>query len=304
MQTFMRLYENLHLFPQMPSCLVNIQPYGIRPQLAVKVSETIQKSFSVTMGRFNQTNSPQNRSHPSKNIEPLTVLAIGGNTQPHTTFGPSSTQPGMQGKPRFIFKNNSLPRLKILKFFLMPSETLWLLLAEPANRCNSPFLNGSPIDEASTEPDALLSLCQSVDSGEPPGSGHPTEFDLSQNLGETFLTDPPIRRQSSDPIEEGVQAWVLFLRLPPLLGLLCASIDSNSDASAPIPRLSTPDAAPPISATKPLSLTRYRPLGFFGQRTKNTLGLLRDASKLMLVSSCLKHFTPILYVSRYLLRLY
>ena len=124
-----------------------------------------------------------------------------------------------------------------------------------------------------------------------------------QNLLGTFLIATPIRRRFSGSIEGDDQTWVLFLMPLLLLCLLCASIDSNSDASSLILRLSIPDADPPISAREPLSLCRYRLPGFFGQRPKDAPCLLLGVLRLMLGFAWLICNIRKPYMSSYLLRL-
>lgn len=280
MQTFMSLYKNLNLFSLMPFCLINIQPYCISPQPPIKIIKAIQKSLSIAICRSNHTNTTQKGSNPAKNIEPLMVLAIGRDFKAHPLFSPSSAQSGMQSKTRFIFKNNGLVRLKSLKFFLTPFEIFRLLLSGTADRSNWHFLNDSLTDEANIEPVSPLSLPQNGVSGELPVSGHPTELDLYQNPKETSLNDVLIGLPFLNLADKDDQVWLWVVTLLILLRLPCASTDSNSGVSNPIPRLSIPDADPPVSAIEPLSLFQYRLPESFVQRLKDNHGLLRDALKL------------------------
>ena len=270
----------------MPSCLVYIQPYCIPSKLTINIFKTIQESFSITIWCSNHTDTTQERSNPTKNVESLMMLTICGDTQPYSLFSPASPQPWMQSEPSFILKNKSLFRLKILKFFLMPSETLWHPLSELVDKNNWHFSNCSLTDEANTVPDAPLSLCQNASPDELPMLDHPIELDLYQNPVGTFLYAVPVLLLLPGLIEKDDQSWISFLMPLILLRLLCASTDSNFDASVLKLLLSIPDADPPISAIEPLSLCLYRLQEFSEQTPKDALGLLRDALRLNLDFSC------------------
>lgn len=279
-QALMRLKKNLDLLAPVPSSSVNIKPDRIAFQGAIKMSQAIQKAFSVTFWRFNQATFPQKRRNPAKNIEPHTMVAGSRDTHPSSLLCPYSAKAGMQSKSSFIFKYNCLMWLKRLKFFLKLSGISLPLLNVPGYMNIRHVSGNTPVDEANTEPGELLSLRQNAVLGEAQAWDRPIEPDLSQHLKDSSPDPSPASGEYGGLTAKGVRfgVWPLMPLSP--VRLLCASRDSSSDASNPIPRLSIPDADPPISAIGRLSLNPSLPPGPPKHRLSDALGLHRDASKI------------------------
>jgi hypothetical protein len=277
MQSPVCLNETVNRVSLMPSRPIHIEPNRITTKPLVQVTQTPKESLPVTAGVVHHAPTSKQRSHPSKHIQPLPMLTRGGNTQPLPNLRPPNAKSRMKGKPCFILKDNRLPRLQGLKFFLKSGEIAWPL------RCALEDTNTRPVSAdiltgaSKTGPVELSALSQTGALSGPLMWGHPTEPDSAQTLKVTALSDLPIPvapwelSERDAPVALSVPESLALARLP------CASTDSNSDASSPEPRRSIPDAAPPVSAAKPLSSSPQRLPGLAEPWRANALGWPPDA---------------------------
>jgi hypothetical protein len=277
MQASVCLNETLNRFSLMPLSPVHIELNRIPAKSLVQVAQTLQESLPVTVGVAHHAPSSKQRSHPPKHIQPLSMLARCGNTQPLPNLPPTKSESWMKGKPCFILKDNRLPRLQALKFFLKSGEIAWPL------RCALEDTNTRPVSAdiltgASTPvPVELSALSQTGALSGLLRWGRPTEPDSAQTLRVTALSELPIPAAlwalsgRDAPAALSGPASLAPARLP------CASKDSNSAASSPKPRQSIPDAAPPVSAAKPLSSSLQRLPGLAEPWRANALGWPPDA---------------------------
>ena len=275
-------YKTINLFPLMPSGPIYIQPYREASQMATKMLQTGQESFSVSMRPSDHPPSAQQRSHPSKQIQTLAMLARRRNPQPASSLCPSYPQTRVQGKPRFVFKNDGFFRSQRLDFFLRFVQIPWPLHFVLGGKCTQRVSSDTPIGASKTEPDEPLTLSRSVFSGERPRSDRPTEPDLVQILMETFPSVLPILGEPSGLNGRDVLAFLPVLKTLIPARPLCASKDSSSVALIPRLRQSIPDVDPPVSTAKPQFLFQLRHPEFVEPWRLNAPDLLRDALPLKL----------------------
>ena len=280
MQTLMFYKKNFNVLAFMPSGSVNIEPDSIFRQSSVQMPQALDKTLPVTLGRFYHSSFTFQRSNPPENIKPGMMSTGSWNPQPFSFLRPAYSQPGMQGKTCFILKHNGLIGFQFPEFFLMPSEISSHHDSEPEHMNNWHVSNDIQNDASSIVPDVPLDVSQRCVLNELPMSDHPTVPCLTQNQQDSSLNVPPTACEPLTLTEPDDQTLTLPVIPAVLLHLPCASMYSNFDASNLILRLSIRDADPPVSAVKPLSLSRYRLPELPEHRSEDALGLLPDASTL------------------------
>jgi hypothetical protein len=281
----MRLDENVYLFSSMPFGSINIQPDRIPPETSIEVPQTTYKSFPISLRTPYQTVLTQQRGNPTEDIKPLVMLARSGNPKSLPYLSPSYSQTWMQRKSCLVLKDNRLPGSQGPKFFLKPGEIAWPLPPVPEDTCSQPFLADTPIGASSSEPDEPSPLSPNGALDEPRGWDRPTGPGLTQTLTETSLNVLPNSFALLRLNEPGVQASLPVPKTLTPARSLCASINSSFAALNPRLWLSIPDADPPISVVKPLSLFQKQPPEFAESWPVNALGLLRYELTLTLGSS-------------------
>jgi hypothetical protein len=269
--------KQIDFLPLMPSGSVNVEINRVTPKPLVKMHQTFNESFSVALRTPDHPSSPQERSHPSKQIEPLAMLTGSWNTQALSDLRPTKPKAGMQGKAGFIFKYYSLPRLKRSEFFLGRAG-ISAPLRPATEDTNIPLaLTDTPTGASTIAPAAPSTLFQNTASYESPAWAHPTWPDSIQTLKVPSPDDFPIPRAPLGSTEQDGLAASSFPGLPDPDHLPDESIDSNSVVLCPGHRQSIPDAAPPPAAAKPQSLFPSRLPGLHEFWTTTVLDPLRDA---------------------------
>jgi hypothetical protein len=276
-QPYVRLDEEINLLSLMPLGPIHIEPNLITTKSLIKVPQTQEESFPVALGPSHHSSSSKQRGNPSKQIQPLPMLTRRWNTQPLSNLRPPDSEPRMQGKARFILKDDRLPRFQGLKFFLMLGEIAWPLRSALEDMNTLPVSADNPIGASRTGPAEPSSLFQNDASGGPLMWGHPTELDSAQTPTGTAPSDLPIPDPPSRLNEPDARVALLVLEPSTPVRSPCASRDSDSDASSPRPRRSIPDADPPVSAREPLSLFPQRLPGLAESWTTDALGWPPDA---------------------------
>jgi hypothetical protein len=271
--------ETSYFLSLMPSGAIYKQPYLIPLESTVQLTETIKESFPVSLRTFEHSHLSQQRCNPAKDIQSLSMLAGGKDSQSLSDFGPSSTETRMQGKTCFILKNNGFIRFQRPEFFLTCGGTSWHPQHGPANRYTPLALSGTPIDASKTEPVAPSGVFQIDFLSGLLKSDHPKGPDLTQNLRGTSLNALPIPDEHGKSAEPVSQVFLRVLRIPDLAHSPCASMSSNSDASYQALRLSIPDADPPMSAIEPQFLFQKGLPEFPERLLTDRLGWLLDAPK-------------------------
>jgi hypothetical protein len=275
-QPDMGLDKDVYFLPTMPSGSIDIQPNRVTFELSIQSSQTTDKPLSVPLRMPHQPLPTQQRSHPAKDIQSGTMLTGGWNAKPFTPFGPPYPQTRMQGETRLILKDDRLLKLQRLKFFLRPCEIAWPPWCALEDRNNPLASVDTLIDESKTALDELSTLSQNDVSDERPRWDRPTGPGLTQTPEETSPNALPTLGERPKLIEPDVQASLSVPKILTPVRSLCASRDSSFVVSTPRPRLSTPDADPPVSATEPLSLFRHGLPGLAEPWPVDALGLLRD----------------------------
>ena len=285
-QTFMSLNKKIDFLPSMPSCPIHIKPDGMPLEPAIHLFQRVKEPFPVSLRPSHQALTPEQGSHPAKEVKALMMLASRRDPKPLAGPGPAHAQTRMKRKSGFILKNNGFSRTQRLDFFLRPDQTAWPLRFVLEGKCSQPASSGNPTGASKIGPGEPSKLSQNAASGEPPRSGHPIGLGLIHTRLEVFPDVLPVRGASwkSNGLDGPVFSPVLKTLAP--VRSLCASRDSNFDALNPRLRLSTPVADPPVSAKEPLFLSQHGLPGFAESWPLNVLDSLRDALPLRLDSSC------------------
>jgi hypothetical protein len=277
MQSPMDANKLIDFFSLVPSGSIHIEINRISPKTLVKMSQAINESFPVALRRPDQPSAPQQRSHPTKQIEPLAVLTGGGDAQPLSDLRPAKPQTGMQSKTGFIFKDDSLSRPKRSQFFLGCGE-ISSPLRLATEDTNTPLaLIGTPIGASTVVPAGPSALFQNTASCELPAWVHPTLPDSTRTPKGLSLDDFLIPYAPLGSVEQDGLVASGFPALPVLDHLPDESRDSNSAGLCPGHRQSIPDAAPPPVAAEPQSLFPSRLPGLPESWTITVVDSLRDA---------------------------
>jgi len=119
-ETDVGLQEPLHRPPAMPARPIHIESNRVAPEPAIEMPEPHQEPGAIPPGRFHHAVAPQEGRHPPGEIEPLPVLAGGGDPQALPPLGPALAHARVQGEPGLILEDDGLPRAQ-------PCEFFWLL---------------------------------------------------------------------------------------------------------------------------------------------------------------------------------
>jgi hypothetical protein len=277
MKAGMRLYKEINLFPFMPSGPVYIEPDRIASQVTAYMFQARKKSFPISVRPSDHPPSAQQRSDPSKEIQPLAMLARRRNPKPSSPLCPSYPQARVERKPRFVLKDDGFLRAQSSEFFLTPDESAWPLRSSPEDTYSLPASVDSLTGASRTEPDEPSGLSRTDALNGPQGWDHPSgpagvRMPREISPGPLPAAFAPVASSAADaPAASRAPGPLSPDRLPG------ASRDSSSDALSPTHRLSIPDAGPPVPARAPRSLF---PCGLPGSAVPwqvNALGSLLDA---------------------------
>jgi hypothetical protein len=277
MQPPMGSNKQIDFFSLMPLGSVHVEMNRVTPKTSVKMFQTFNESFPVALRRSDHPSSPQQRSHPSKQIKPLAVLAGSRDAQSLSDLRPTKPKARMQSKAGFVLKDYGLSRPKRLQFFLRCGEISSPPHPAPEGTNTLLALIGTPIGASTVAPAGPSALFQNTASCESPAWVHPTSPDSTRTLKGISLDDFPIPYAPLGSVEQGGPVASGFPGLPLLDHLPDESIDLNSGALCPGHRQSTPDAAPPPVAAEPQSLFPSQLPGLPESWTITALGSLRDA---------------------------
>ncbi len=277
MDTRASLKETLHRFSLMPSCPINIKPNHITAQTPVEMSQDLNKPFPISPFRANHSVASQKRRHPTRNIKPLVMLAGGRDAKRMSSLGPPPSQPGMQGKTRFILKNHRLPRTQILKFFLTRGETASLLPPGPEDTNNWPVSSDIPADASTSGPAAPSVSTRTDVLSARPRWGHPTGPGSGQIPEAIALSAVPPLARSGESAETASLVWACSSKLSTPRHSRSLSSDSSSCASDPRPWLSSPAAVLRRLKAGLQSLIPSTPPGYSWQKLPGCPGSPPDA---------------------------
>jgi hypothetical protein len=269
--------KQIDFFSLMPLGSVHVEMNRVTPKALVKMLQAFNKTFPVALRRADHSPSPQQWSHPSKQIEPLAVLTGGWDAQSLSDLRPAKPEARMQSKARFILKDYGLPSPKRSQFFLRCGEISSPPHPAPEGTNILLALIGTLIGASTVAPAGPSALFQNTSSRESPAWVHPTSPDSTRTLKGISPDDFPIPYAPLGSVEQGDPAASGFPGLPLLDHLLDESIDLNSGVLCPGHRQSTPDAAPPPVAAEPQSLFPSQLPELPVSWTITALGSLRDA---------------------------
>jgi len=294
------LEKKLNIFASMPGGPVRVEEDNVALELFQQVMQHFQESLPIASGCSDQSLPPQQWRHPTRQIEPFVVLAIGWNPKSFAFLGPASSQAGMKAKAGLILKNNGLSGFKMAQFFLTPFENCGNLRRGLEDKHSCPVLNCSLIGAATSEPAELSTSVQNAALGVPPVLAHPRQLWAGRILGVSFPDAAPTvaSRRVLTELGDPDEASVLELGFP--LGSLHESSDPKSYGLAQTKRLPIPAAGPPKPATRQRSLSRSMPPELALLRLAVSLGLLLGASDLKL--SCDEYSINPLIMQHYLVR--
>ena len=274
------LFEKLtDRITSMPTCSINIQPNSIAAKLAIKVLHHLEESLSVATFGLDHPRTTQKRSHPSRNIQALLMLAGRRNLQPLSDKRPAAAKPRMQGKTAFVLKNNGFFRPQRFEFFLVPSRIASHLRLLPGDTHDWPALTGTQVDASSTEPDEPSALLQSDAVNGLPTSGRPIgrgSNRTSEAIPPDGVPTEPQFSASSWPV---VRAVFSGLGLRPRPYSQPVSSGSRSSGSGPEPRISNLAAALPAQGAAWRSLYRPRRPELSRLRPITSLLMLYEGSR-------------------------
>ena len=277
MQPPMGSNKQIDFFSLMPLGSVHVEMNRVTPKTSVKMFQTFNESFPVALRRSDHPSSPQQRSHPSKQIKPLAVLTGSRDAQSLSDLRPTKPKARMQSKTCFILKDYGLSRPKRSQFFLGCGEISSPLRLATEDTYTPLALIGTPIGASTVAPAGPSALFQNTASCESPAWGHPTSPDSTRTLKGLSQDDFLIPYAPLGSVEQDGLVASGFPALPVLDHLPDESIDSNSAGLCPGHRQSIPDAAPPPVAAEPQSLYPSRLPGLPESWTITALDSLRDA---------------------------
>ena len=270
----------------MPACSVHIKPDGVAFKPPIQVTKPIKESLPISSLGLNHSIASQQGGDPTRDIQPLTMLAGGWNPQTLPSFGPATAKPGMQTESGFILKNNRLSWFKRLQFFLKSSGMAVHLSTSPEYKSSSLALNDTLIDASIPASDGPSALCRNVALNALPMLAHPIARDLNQisvaNSPDAFPTLP----ESSASDRLAVRVLPVGLNSLTLFHLSHESSGSGSSALALRLRLSILDADLQSAIRVRLSLCRLSLQEFVWLKQSAFPSVLRNALRLMSNFSC------------------
>lgn len=250
-------YKQVNFVALMPSGSVHIKPDGTPSKSAIKILQTGNESLSIPLRPPDHPSSTQQWGNPSKQIQPLTMLAGGRNAQTLSSFRPPDPQPRMKRKSRLVLKNDRLLRSQPPEFFLRPDGIAWPLHSSLEDTYIRPPSVDTPIDASTTGFGEPSTLSQTVASNGPPRWDHPIELAATRIPRGVCLNLPLIAAELGGLAAVDALVASRAPRPLPLDHSLDASRGLSFGASTLTRRRPTPDADPPVSAIEPQSLSPY-----------------------------------------------
>ena len=245
-------------FSLMPFSPINKEVDDITSKSFQHMLQNLYKSLLVTSGSAYQPFTPQQGSHPARQVQPLTVLAGSRNLESFTFLSPTSSQPRMQAKASLILKNDGLILLQATQFFLTPGENGGHLLSGTEDKHSRLASGYNPDNAASIVPVVPSTLYRTASSGEQPEWDHPSQLLTDQIPGELSLNLAlvvPLRLMSTESaglVVAGVSETRFHFE---------STRESNSPESYGLgqtKRSPIPDAGPPIPAIKQRFLSQSK----------------------------------------------
>jgi hypothetical protein len=265
------------LFSFVPFSSIYIEMDDITVELFQHMVQHLHKSLRVTFGSADQALPSQQWRDPTGQIEPLSMLAGGGDFEPLTFLSPTSSQTGVKAKSGLILKNDGFIILETEQFFLTPRENGWHPWHEPVDKHSWLVSGCNPSNATSIVPVALSNLPQTLSSDESPEWVHPKQLSKGQIPEGVFPDSALIVSSQTMSVELDVLTG---------FGVSARRFPSDSPRESSLPescdldqtkRLSIPDAGPPKPAIRQQFLIQSRPPGFALPGLIAFLGLLQAA---------------------------
>ena len=203
----MAVEEPVDLLSPMPTRSIHIEPHRVASQPAHHLPEYPQEAVPISSDRPHQTVTSQQRGDPSRQIQPLLVLAGGGNAQALTPQRPASSKTGMHRKAALILEDHRFLRSQRVEFFLTPAENAWPEPSALEDTRRKPAWVDTPTDAASSGPVARSDESRTGALHARPRSAHPIALDASQPSREAAADAPPAPCGCRTSVDSDVQAW-------------------------------------------------------------------------------------------------
>ena len=126
MQPPMGSNKQIDFLSLVPSGSVHVEINRVSPKALVKMLQAFNESFPVALGRPNHPSLPQQRSHPSKQVEPPGMWTGGRSPQSLSNLRSTKPQALVQSKASFVLKDYGLARSKRSQFFWGAAKSLRL----------------------------------------------------------------------------------------------------------------------------------------------------------------------------------
>jgi len=104
----MRRQKGVHLIAPVPYGTVNIQPDRVAAKCVPQMTQDGEKALVVAMGMAQHATTPQQRSHPSKDIQAFPMGTARGHPEALAAFRPAASYARMEGEACLVFEDNSL----------------------------------------------------------------------------------------------------------------------------------------------------------------------------------------------------
>jgi len=206
-------------FPLMPTGLID--PKLNQHSLITKkdIFEHGYKSVAISLFLAQHPMSTPDRIHPSKNIKPFVMLALGQDQGLFSLFYPDPSQLGMKTKPCFIGKKEDsfpLTSLDPQEFFLRSFETLLPLPSWLEHNGRSVAAKKTLDDESTAELGAPSIQSHGSAPDTRPLQPHPTGFASNPLPGGFFLSPSPKPSESArqDDPDDPAASFPLLQRPP------------------------------------------------------------------------------------------
>jgi len=283
----MTLKKEHDLLTLVPIGSIHIEVDGVASECPDHMLQNLQESLPVSPGCTYESLSAQKWSHPSRQIEPLPMLAGGRNSEAFASLGPASSEAGMEAETSLILKHERFIGFELGEFFLTPDEIGLHPRHVPVDKHSQPFSDCSPTDASNIEPVAFSASLQNLSSDEPAGSAHPRQVFADRTPGVIFPDPAAALVSTPASVDLAGLAGVWIPEPESLPDSHRVSIVPESCGSDPGKHSLVPDAGPPTPAAGQRSSTLPMPLGPASPSPAAFLCLPRGEPTLML--SCTQY---------------
>jgi len=258
----MAVEEKSDFISFVPFSPIHIKMNRITSERFYNMLQYLQKSFPIALRCTYQSFPPQQWCYPTRQIEPLAVLAGGRNFESLTLLSPPSPQARMKAKAGLILKNDGFIGFEVPQFFLTPYENGAHPWSEPVDKHSQPVSGCNLSHAANIAPVSLSASVQTASSDEPPVSVHPKQPVADQIPGGFFPDSAQaVVSMLASVVSNGpVGDPVLEPEFPPD-SLHVSSVPESCDLDQ-TKRLPVPDAGPPKPAIRRRSLSQSKLPGF------------------------------------------